>query len=113
MTDSDTTAAGTAKAAAADSATQPGAAQQAARGPRSRAADQATAKNSTRVTLPVLGQVTLPSKDQLVFLAGLGGLAIAGIVEWPVAAAVGAGHLLAQTRNSKTLRDFGDALEEA
>ncbi len=46
-------------------------------------------------------------------LAGVGGLALAGILEWPVAAAVGAGHILVHNRNSKTLRGFGDALEEA
>jgi hypothetical protein len=56
--------------------------------------------------------VRLPARDQLVFVAGLGGLAIAGIVEWPVAAAAGAGHILVQSRNSKTLRDVGDALDE-
>lgn len=65
------------------------------------------------MTLPVLGQVALPSSDQLAFLAGLGALAVAGIIEWPVPAAVGVGHALVQNRNSKTLRDFGEALEEA
>jgi hypothetical protein len=100
-------------AADAEARRQPGTPRQAAGGSRSRAADHAAAKNSTRVTLPVLGQVTLPPKDQLVFLAGLAGLAIAEIVEWPVAVAVGAGHILAHNRSSKTVRDFGEALEEA
>jgi hypothetical protein len=60
-----------------------------------------------------VGTVTLPSRDQLAFYGGLGVLAVAGVIEWPVAAVVGVGHLLAAMRNHRALRDFGEALEQA
>ena len=67
----------------------------------------------TRLDVPVLGTVTLPCRDQLVFFSGLGLLAVVGMIEWPVAAVVGAGHLLAARRNNRALREFGEALEQA
>jgi hypothetical protein len=65
------------------------------------------------VTLPVVGRVTLPSTEQLAFIGGVGALAVAGVIEWPVAVAVGVGHTLVQNRQSKLVHDFGEALEEA
>jgi hypothetical protein len=35
------------------------------------------------------------------------------VLEWPVAVVLGLGHLLMSQRNNKTLRDFGQALDEA
>ena len=67
----------------------------------------------TRLQIPVVGAVTFPCRDQLVFFGGLGLLAVVGLIEWPVAAVVGAGHLLAAKRNNKALREFGEALEQA
>jgi hypothetical protein len=67
----------------------------------------------THLEVPVLGTVTVPSRDQLVFFGGLGVLAVVGVIEWPVAAVVGAGHLLAAKRNNRALREFGEALEQA
>jgi hypothetical protein len=67
----------------------------------------------TRLEVPVLGTVTLPCRDQLVFFGGLGILAVVGVIEWPVAAVVGAGHLLAAKRNNRALREVGEALEQA
>jgi hypothetical protein len=57
--------------------------------------------------------VALPPADQLAYLGGISTLVAVGILEWPIAALLGAGHLLAATRNSKILADFGEALEEA
>jgi hypothetical protein len=65
------------------------------------------------VTLPVIGQVKLPSADHLAFLGGLGALAAVGFIEWPVAAVVGVGHALTHTRRSTAVQDFGEALEDA
>jgi hypothetical protein len=73
----------------------------------------ARAGQAARLELPVLGSVTLPPKDQLIFFGGLGVLAVVGLIEWPVAAVVGTGHLLAAKRNSRALREFGEALEQA
>ncbi|MDN3353602.1 hypothetical protein [Actinomadura sp. DC4] len=71
------------------------------------------AGRGTRVEVPVLGTLTLPRRDQLVFFGGLGLLAVVGVIEWPVAAVVGTGHLLAARRNSRTFREVGEALEQA
>lgn len=57
--------------------------------------------------------IELPPKDQLVFLAGLGLLALGGLMSWPVALAVAVGHDLARSRHSRALREFGQALEDA
>jgi hypothetical protein len=59
-----------------------------------------------------VGTVHLPALDSLAWLGGLATLAALGIVEWPVAAVVGVGHVLAQQHHLRLLRDFGEALEE-
>ncbi len=69
--------------------------------------------NTIRANVPALGAVRLPSRDQLIFLGSLGALAVVGIIDWPVAAVVGAGHLLAARRSNRALRDIGEAMEQA
>jgi hypothetical protein len=78
-----------------------------------RAAHHATHRHSPQLDLPLLGTVTLPPPDQLAYLAGITALVAVGILEWPVAALLGAGHLLAADRNNKIIADFGEALEQA
>lgn len=63
--------------------------------------------------LPILGEVELPGRDTLAFTGGLGLLAALGVVEWPVAVLIGAGHYLSRSHQSAVLRDLGAALEEA
>jgi hypothetical protein len=75
------------------------------------AADKATRRNSTEVTVPFLGTVKLPAADELAFLGGVGVLAVVGAIEWPVAVVLGAGHALAANHRNKVLREFGEALE--
>ena len=70
-------------------------------------------KNYPRVVLPVLGELHLPPPQQLAWYGGLATLAVVGVLEWPVAAAIGIGHLLSQQHHVQVLRDFGEALEEA
>ncbi|MGX4692163.1 hypothetical protein [Streptomyces sp. JNUCC 63] len=66
------------------------------------------------VTIPIGNhRLELPPKDQLVYLAGLGILTALDLIEWPIALAVAVGHELARSHHGKTLREFGDALEEA
>ncbi len=65
------------------------------------------------VELPVLGSVTLPPPDRLLFYAGLGVLAVLEVVEWPIALVVGVGHLLADQRHWRTGREVGEAMEHA
>jgi hypothetical protein len=69
--------------------------------------------NTVNVPLPVLGTVRLPPLDSLVWLGGLATLAAVGLMEWPVAAAIGVGHVLVQQEHFRILHDFGDALEKA
>jgi len=84
-----------------------------AAGQGQRAAQQASARNSVHVTVPVLGTLDLPPTEDLAYLAGMGVLAVAGVLEWPIAVTLALGHLFANSRRNKTLRDFGQALEEA
>jgi hypothetical protein len=74
---------------------------------------QAIANNYPKIVLPVLGELHLPPPQQLAWLGGVATLAVVGILEWPVAAALGIGHLLSQQHHVQVLRDFGEALEEA
>lgn len=74
---------------------------------------RAIEKNYPKVVLPVLGKVHLPPPQQLAWLGGLATLAVVGVLEWPVAAAIGIGHVLSQQHHVQVLRDFGEALEEA
>ncbi|GAA4221984.1 hypothetical protein GCM10023075_11950 [Streptosporangium album] len=38
----------------------------------------------------------LPPPERMVYYGGLGALAVAGLIEWPVAAAIGVGTMIAQ-----------------
>ena len=60
-----------------------------------------------------LGTVRLPSPKRLAFYGGIVALAAFGILDWPVALVIGAGHLLAEDRHHKALAEFGEALAEA
>ncbi len=44
------------------------------------------------VRLPLVGRIAVPPPDQLAFYGVLGGLAVLGAIEWPVAAAIGVGQ---------------------
>lgn len=77
-----------------------------------KAAERASTANALRVPVPLLGTVTVP-RQQLAFIAGVGALAALGILEWPIAAVLAAGNLLASDRTNETLHEFGAALEEA
>lgn len=76
------------------------------------AAARATQRSSSSLQVPVLGPVRLPSRGQLAFLGGLGLLAAAEVIEWPMALAVGVGHALVSNHGDRVVRDFGEALEE-
>lgn len=65
------------------------------------------------VTLPLLGRVTVPQPQQLAYYGGLAALAALEIIDWPVAIAVAAGHLLANNQHNEVLEQLGEALEES
>ncbi|OUC95603.1 hypothetical protein CA984_18115 [Streptosporangium minutum] len=43
-----------------------------------------------------VARTLLPPPDRMIYYGGLGALAVAGLIEWPVAAAIGVGTLVAQ-----------------
>jgi predicted membrane protein len=57
--------------------------------------------------------LTLPPLEHLAFYAGVGAMAVFGIMEWPVVAVLVVGHTLVNTQNNKVLQSLGEALEEA
>jgi hypothetical protein len=77
------------------------------------AAGRAMARTTTHLHLPGVGHVQLPPSKQLGFVAGVAALTALGLIEWPVAAALGIGHLLASDHSNELVRSFGEALEEA
>ena len=57
--------------------------------------------------------LTLPAPEHLAFYAGVGVMAVFGIMEWPVVAALVVGHTLVNAQQNKVLQSLGEALEEA
>ncbi|WP_156624489.1 MULTISPECIES: hypothetical protein [unclassified Mycobacterium] len=55
----------------------------------------------------------LPAPEHLAFYAGVGAMALFGIMEWPVVAALVVGHTLVNAQHNKVLQSLGEALEEA
>jgi hypothetical protein len=79
-----------------------------------RAAERVIDSETMLVELPEgLGTVRLPSPKRLAFYGGIVALAAFGILDWPVALVIGAGHLLAEDHHHKALAEFGEALAEA
>jgi hypothetical protein len=77
------------------------------------AAQEAIRRYTVTIPAPFVGVLRLPPKEDLVFLGGIAGLALLGLVEWPVAIILGVGHTLAVSRHSSLLTSFGEALEAA
>ncbi|WP_212745913.1 hypothetical protein [Sinomonas susongensis] len=79
----------------------------------SSAAQRASRRSTITIRFEGIGSVTLPPTDDLAFLGGIGLLAAVGILEWPVAGVLAAGHLLSRHTRNDALKAFGEALEEA
>lgn len=82
-------------------------------GPKRDAAEQAVSQSSRMLRIPPFGNVALPPAPHLAWYVGVGTLAVAEIIEWPIAVVLALGKALADNRSSSTLREFGDALDEA
>lgn len=65
------------------------------------------------VDVPLLGPVGWPPTGTLAFVVVLGGLAALEILSWPVAIALGAGHVLARDHDHRWIREVGETLQEA
>ncbi|WP_329429709.1 hypothetical protein OG339_14930 [Streptosporangium sp. NBC_01495] len=74
---------------------------------------RANEEQPPHITLPVIGTLTLPPPDRLVFYGVLGALGALGVIEWPVALVVGLGHYLSEQRRFPILRQAGQAAEAA
>lgn len=77
------------------------------------AAEHAVAANAVHVTLPFVGPTTLPAPEHLAWYAGVAALTVFGLMEWPVALVIAAGHLLGEDHHNRLIEDFGSALEQA
>jgi hypothetical protein len=53
-----------------------------------------------------------PPVEHLAFYVGVGGLAAADIIEWPVALVLTAGHILIGLTNRPALKEVGEAFSE-
>lgn len=91
----------------------PGAGQKPRRTSQRDAVAHVRAGESFALNLPVLGKVTVPRPEQLAYYGGLALLATLEIIDWPVAVAVAAGHMMASNHHNHLLEELGEALEEA
>jgi hypothetical protein len=62
------------------------------------------------VSLPVVGRIRIPRPDQLAYYGALAGLAALEIIDWPIAVAIGAGHILASQHHNKVVQELGEVL---
>jgi hypothetical protein len=58
-------------------------------------------------------QLETPPVEHLAFYAGLGALAAAEIIEWPVALVLTVGHVLMGLNQRPALRELGEAIDSA
>ena len=77
------------------------------------AAADAIQAHTTALTLPGVGKVELPSRGSFAYYAAVAGLTALGLIDWPVALLVAAGHLLAQQHGHAVLEEFGEGMEDA
>jgi hypothetical protein len=65
------------------------------------------------VTLPIVGRVRIPRPEQVAYFGALGVLAAVEIIDWPIALAIAAGHVLVNNEHNRVAEQIGEALEEA
>jgi hypothetical protein len=64
------------------------------------------------VRLPLVGTVSLPRPEHLLYYGSVGVLAALETIDWPIALLVATGHALSQQRHSRALQELGEGLEE-
>jgi hypothetical protein len=73
-----------------------------------------TENGGHRILISVEGvEFQTPPVEHLAFYAGLGALAAAGVIEWPIAVMFSAGHVLMEMTHRPGLQALGEALEES
>lgn len=63
--------------------------------------------------VPVVGTITLPPPEHLIWYGATFTLAALELIDWPIAVLVAVGKALADNRHNQTLENVGDALENA
>ena len=72
-----------------------------------------TAKGGHRIRMTADGtRLETPPVEHLAFYVGVGAMAAAEIIEWPVALVLMTGHILTGLTNRPALKDLGEALNE-
>ena len=72
-----------------------------------------TAKGGHRIRITADGtRLETPPVEHLAFYVGVGAMAAAEIIEWPVALALTTGHILIGLTNRPALKELGEALDE-
>jgi hypothetical protein len=68
---------------------------------------------SFALNLPVVGRVSIPRPERLAYFGALGVMAAVEIIDWPIALAIAAGHVLAEQHHNRFAQEVGEALEDA
>ena len=68
---------------------------------------------SLAVDLPIVGRVRIPHPEQVAYFGALAVLAAIEIIDWPIALAIAAGHVLVQNQHNRVAKEVGEALEDA
>lgn len=66
-----------------------------------------------RVHVPLIGMVMVPPPERVAYYTGMGVLAAVGLIEWPLAVVIAAGHVLADQHMFARIRGLGEAAEAA
>jgi hypothetical protein len=77
------------------------------------AVDRIREARSLVVDLPVVGRVRIPHPEQVAYFGALAVLAAVEIIDWPIALAIAAGHVLVQNQHNRVAEEVGEALEDA
>ncbi|MGC8513633.1 MAG: hypothetical protein ACP5P1_11475 [Acidimicrobiales bacterium] len=70
-------------------------------------------ENVTVLRLPIVGKLSFPPLEHLAWYAGVGALTALELIEWPIALVLLVGKALADNQTHRTLRSFGEAMEDA
>ena len=81
--------------------------------PAAQKAPEPAASGGWHVDVPLLGPVGWPPTGTLAFVVVLCGLAAIDVLAWPVAVAVGVGHVLARDHDHRLIEAIGEELEIA
>ena len=83
--------------------------------PLSRAAKELLREERTgpHLDLPFSVHVTLPPVEHLIYYGAIGLLLAVDMIDWPIAVVVAVGKALADNRHYSTLKNVGEALQQA